>query len=606
MRHLLPVLLSSVLGSPFIGITSLSHAQVVQSNLKENESIALNFHDVRDDVLKQGDRDVYAINTQNLAKFFDWLSHSDWHPVTLKQISDARAGKIKLPKNAILLSFDDGTLSGYTHVYPLLKQYQLPAVFAIVTSWTDGKNDGGTKAYGQGNFMTWAQMREMQQSGLVEFTSHSDALHQGILANPQGNEEPAAITRQYFKSLQRYETDQEFEKRIAHDLTSSKQILERQLGVNIQAIIWPYGAVSPEVEHIAKNVGLPLSFSLGRSGINNIYDGTLKRLLITNNPESEDIRQELFSLVQYPEQSTTQIRHAVGLDLTDLTTLSMAKEEQQLGVLLERIKALSVQRVFVDAVTYDQHQWKAYFPNHYLPVKKDVLNRFVWQAQTRIASHVFVNFPFLFDAQPDVLQGLVLDMMKNNTGVAGVQFDLGQRFQKLWEYPQQEPLKSQWLEELKRIANIKKAAQQYSNVSNSFKLSVHQNLNANNTIHIGLLLKTMLQYVDFAHLTLQMPLQKIAQQQLLQQLNALDANSKQNLAISFDLNESSTQKDLKQTQQMMILLQQAGIQNIGVDHYRLKNSQNVQNYLYDPLSLNDSPLSYENPFRFKSYVEKHQ
>ena len=179
------VLLSSLLGSSLLCMMSMSHAQDIQANLKNNQSIALNFHDVRDDVLRQGDKDIYAISTQNLAVFFDWLSRSDWHPVTLKQIMEARQGKKALPKNAILLSFDDGTLSGYTHVYPLLKQYQLPAVFAIVTSWSDGRNDGGEKAYGKGNFMTWAQMREMQQSGLVEFASHSDALHQGILANPQ-------------------------------------------------------------------------------------------------------------------------------------------------------------------------------------------------------------------------------------------------------------------------------------------------------------------------------------------------------------------------------------------------------------------------------------
>ena len=38
-----------------------------------------------------------------------------------------------------------------------------------------------------------AQAREMQASGLVEFASTAN-LHRGVLANPQGNMVPAAIT----------------------------------------------------------------------------------------------------------------------------------------------------------------------------------------------------------------------------------------------------------------------------------------------------------------------------------------------------------------------------------------------------------------------------
>ena len=38
-------------------------------NYQKNHTVSLTFHDVRDDVLKEGDRDVYAIQTNNLAQF---------------------------------------------------------------------------------------------------------------------------------------------------------------------------------------------------------------------------------------------------------------------------------------------------------------------------------------------------------------------------------------------------------------------------------------------------------------------------------------------------------------------------------------------------------
>ena len=101
----------------------------------------------------------------------------------------------------MLLSFDDGYASFYTRVYPLLKAFGYPAVLALVGSWLDAPEDA-TVMYGdqpvpRRNFMSWEQLREVAASGLVEIASHSYALHQGIIANPQGNLEPALTSRLY-------------------------------------------------------------------------------------------------------------------------------------------------------------------------------------------------------------------------------------------------------------------------------------------------------------------------------------------------------------------------------------------------------------------------
>lgn len=47
-----------------------AYAQI-EKDLPKNHVVSLTFHDVRDDVLKEGDRDIYAIQTKNLAQFFD-------------------------------------------------------------------------------------------------------------------------------------------------------------------------------------------------------------------------------------------------------------------------------------------------------------------------------------------------------------------------------------------------------------------------------------------------------------------------------------------------------------------------------------------------------
>ena len=63
--------------------------------------------------------------------------------------------------------------------------------------------------------------------------------------------EPAAITRLYDPTMQTYESDAAYKQRVLADLKRSKQVLERELGVESRAIFWPYGAVTKESEQIA-------------------------------------------------------------------------------------------------------------------------------------------------------------------------------------------------------------------------------------------------------------------------------------------------------------------------------------------------------------------
>jgi biofilm PGA synthesis lipoprotein PgaB len=88
----------------------------------------------------------------------------------------------------------------------------------------------GDKRVPRTNFISWDEAREMQASGLVEFASHSYDLHHGVLANPQGNLVPAAMTWRYDPRTRRYEDDAQYRERIRADLTRSRSLMEENLG----------------------------------------------------------------------------------------------------------------------------------------------------------------------------------------------------------------------------------------------------------------------------------------------------------------------------------------------------------------------------------------
>lgn len=561
--------------------------------------VSLTFHDVRDDVLKVGDRDPYAISTQNLVQFFEWLKRSDWHPVSLKQIMQARQGGTALPKNAVLISFDDGALSHYSRVFPLVKEYKIPVVFALVTSWMNGNTKAIYEAYGQGNAMTWDQVREMQKSGWVEFASHSHDLHQGILANPQNNQQPAAITRQYLAASKRYETQQEYEQRLLQDLRKSREILTKEVGVAPMAIIWPYGAVNVETEKLAQQAGLPLSFSLGTDAVNHVQDGTFQRGLAVNNPNSEDLYEQMTDSIHYKAFTLYEPIRALSLDLGQFSQ-NYAQADQQLGQILDLTNALKSNALLLNVVE-DQNRDgvydSAYFPNHDLPVKADVLNRIVWQAKTRIFNSVYAQLPYALEQQKAQFSvQLATELLKNNTGLDGIILNTDTAVQCVFQRVETSSCAEQKKHLLQTLKHLNQNAARYSNISNPFKLGLQVQLSELKSDKLLAFLNQYHDQVELFNFELDSIRQPQTFKQFIQQVQSLNAEQKAKIMVTLVLDSVQTEQNWQNIQANFLVLQRIGIQKLAVNRYDLNNAAKIQTYLYTPLSLNQSPLTYRNPF----------
>src|SRR5690606_15498573 len=130
----------------------------------------------------------------------------------IDQILAAHRGQAKLPEKAVLLVFDDGYRSFLTRVVPILRAFNWPAVVAPVGRWMDTPPDemvdfGGLPVERE-RFLNWKEVGEAARSGLVEVAAHTDNLHYGATANPQGNSQPAATTRLYDPKTGTYESEE--------------------------------------------------------------------------------------------------------------------------------------------------------------------------------------------------------------------------------------------------------------------------------------------------------------------------------------------------------------------------------------------------------------
>ena len=358
--------------------------------------LVLAYHDVRDDVGLSGDRDPDATSTDHLIQHFDWLKANGYRVVSLDQVIAARQGGRSLPPHAVLLTFDDGLESFYTRVYPLLRAYDYPAVSALVGSWMD-MPPGQKMPYNGGPctrdcFLTWQQVRQMQSSGLVAFASHTWDLHEGIMANPQGNQLPAVVSLEYDPHDASYESAAAYAARVHQDLQHSAEEIEHATGHRPRAIVWPYGAYNQAAVQMAASLGMDVSFSLDDAVPVSPQDHTLPRLLVSGNIGAN----RLGWLIRHHARSDAV--RAVQVDLDYVYDPDPAQQERNLSQLLDRIRRMHPSQVWLQAfadLKGDGVAEAVYFPNRHLPMRADLFSRVAWQLRTRAQVRVYAWMPVL-------------------------------------------------------------------------------------------------------------------------------------------------------------------------------------------------------------------
>jgi biofilm PGA synthesis lipoprotein PgaB len=358
------------------------------------------FHDVRANVRASFETspEATAVDERTFAETLAWLQYNGHHPVSLQQIVDARAGGKPLPPKPVLLTFDDGYRSAYTKVFPLLKRYNYPALFALVTSWLEVPEGQpvhwGDKPAPRENFLLWSEAAEMARSGLVEFASHSDAMHTGILANPQGNMLPAAATHRYDPKTGRYEDDAAYTQRIESDLRRSRELIEKRTGAKVRSMVWPYGAYNAAALKASERAGMPITLTLDDgSNTPTVPLARVRRALAEYDNEAPEYARLLRSPAGGEVWPVNRVMH---VDLDYVYDPDPAQQERNLSKLIDRVAAVRPRSVFLQAYADPDGDGVAdalYFPNRHLPMRADLFSRAAWQLRSRAGVKVYAWMP---------------------------------------------------------------------------------------------------------------------------------------------------------------------------------------------------------------------
>lgn len=158
-------------------------------------------------------------------------------------------------KNPICLVFDDGYFDFYRYIFPLLQEFHLKAVLAVVPKYIlediDKEDEKRVcfehndlfKHFKEGTFCTYKELDTMIQSGYVQIASHSYA-HTNLL------EQNCDLTL---------------------ELEGSKKILEEKLNIKVESFVYPFGKYNQAILDETKKY-YKYAFRIG-NGINDDFNG---------------------------------------------------------------------------------------------------------------------------------------------------------------------------------------------------------------------------------------------------------------------------------------------------------------------------------------------
>ncbi|MBW4523134.1 MAG: polysaccharide deacetylase family protein [Scytolyngbya sp. HA4215-MV1] len=182
----------------------------------------------------------YRVTPQAFEQQLQYLRDAGYYSVLWEQWREAMVNRRPLPGRAIALTFDDGYQDFLDYAAPLLKQYGFSATVFLVANQVGGANVWDQAYQEEIPLMNWHTIRQLQTEG-IEFGSHT-ATHPLLTALS-----PVEIVK---------------------EATRSRAILERELGVPIRTIAYPYGDHNAVVQHLIGACGYTVGLSCrsGRSG----------------------------------------------------------------------------------------------------------------------------------------------------------------------------------------------------------------------------------------------------------------------------------------------------------------------------------------------------
>jgi len=203
-------------------------------------------------------KDSSVVSPESFERQMSYLHKNGYNVISLDDYVTSVGKNRILPRNTVVLTFDDGYEDNDRFAYKILQKYNFPATIFMSSDYI-----------GKEGFLTLDQLKKMKESELIEVGSHTRS-------------------HAYLPDIDSQKQQEE--------IIESKRILENLLEIEVRYIAYPGGGFSERIKRFVKDAGYKGACSTNRG-----YDKTnrdvfeLKRIKVTN----EDVGNGIVLWLKY-------------------------------------------------------------------------------------------------------------------------------------------------------------------------------------------------------------------------------------------------------------------------------------------------------------------
>lgn len=211
------------------------------------------YHSVVEDAGKRGS---YVVTVEELEQDLKWIRDNGYETILMEDLIAFVKGEGDLPEKPFLITFDDGNYNNLYYVLPLLEKYEMKAVISAVGSYADQaqaavvqaeENGGGAVQNPNYDYLTWEELKQLDQNPLVEIQNHTYELHE--FGKRKGSAKMDG------------ESAADYIVMLAGDLSKMQNALKENAEIQATTFTYPYGIISEESLDVVKALGFQASLS---------------------------------------------------------------------------------------------------------------------------------------------------------------------------------------------------------------------------------------------------------------------------------------------------------------------------------------------------------
>jgi peptidoglycan/xylan/chitin deacetylase (PgdA/CDA1 family) len=193
-----------------------------------------------------------------------YLAKNGYHVLPMARIEEFLAGRAPLPRKSVIITIDDGYRSTFEVAYPILKQHGFPATVFLYSDFV-----------GAPDALTWAQMKEMTASGLVDIEPHSKT--------------HANLTLRLAD-----ESDARYRERVRREVDTPIALIKDRLSLPSSTFAYPYGDVNEIVVDLLARQGAQMGVTVTPGGNGFFaYPFMLRRNMVFGNEDLDAFKAKL-------------------------------------------------------------------------------------------------------------------------------------------------------------------------------------------------------------------------------------------------------------------------------------------------------------------------